>query len=658
MTILSRAVRPLILALLGAGSLTHAASASSHDAILEEIIVIGSRPSLVQSELEDTIDPAKNMMVHAAGLARFIPGGALLNNGALSGQVQFRGLTGDRIGISVDGQHFGSGGPNLMDPPLHYAPMTLLAALEFSRGPGSVSKGPGLGGQMNARLKSVSFSRGDDFALVGDMSLLGSSSVDTYGIGGVFGAANEKLRVQFIGSKEMGNDGRFSGGTIPNSFFDRSVWGLGGGWQSQDKVHEVEIDMRRHETSPSGNAPFAMDIEFVDGDFLNGSYKGDFDGWDLEVTIGGSEIFHGMNNFENRPAPPAMRQRRTLAEAESYSFAAQSHVSLGVAELRMGFDYQEDHHDALITNPDDADFFLTSVAGSAENRHGVFVEIYQNHSWGGFELGVRYDLHDGTSGGPKVGSSVPAMPSMLAMSAAMMKRDWSDDTIDGVLQVWYDLSDSATLRGSFARKTRMPSYLERVAWLPTPASGGLADGNTYVGRMDLAPEEALIAEIGVDYVTEALRIRPTFYARRIDGFIQGTPFDGTPGVLDTATEMVSNMNGDPTPLRFTNVDAEIFGFDMDLSWLLSDGMQVDGAFSWVEGKRRDIDDNLYRMSPLTARLGVTFLSENWRATGELAWTLKQDQVSATNSEASTKGMVWRISTEQLISTMPSLWMLA
>jgi iron complex outermembrane receptor protein len=136
-----------------------------------------------------------------------------------------------------------------------------------------------------------------------------------------------------------------------------------------------------------------------------------------------------------------------------------------------------------------------------------------------------------------------------------------------------------------------------------------------------------------------LSIRPSIYIREVDDYIQGTPFDDTPGVLDTPQEMVASMNGDATPLRFTNVDARIYGFDLDASLRLSDQWRIDGVASYVQGERRDIDDNLYRIAPPSLTVGVTYEASVWDATLEAHGVARQSEVSVTNSEAPTAGYV-------------------
>ncbi len=101
--------------------------------------------------------------------------------------------------------------------------------------------------------------------------------------------------------------------------------------------------------------------------------------------------------------------------------------------------------------------------------------------------------------------------------------------------------------------------------------------------------------------------------------------------------MVSNMNGDPTPLRFANVDAKVTGVDLDFNWVLTETLDLEGGVSYVQGKRRDIVDDLYRIAPLRGRVALTWGSGAWYITGEGQFTAEQTNVSATNSEAETDG---------------------
>ena len=99
------------------------------------------------------------------------------------------------------------------------------------------------------------------------------------------------------------------------------------------------------------------------------------------------------------------------------------------------------------------------------------------------------------------------------------------------------------------------------------------------------------------------------------------------------------MSGDPTPLRWANVDARLYGFDLDAGYDFAGPLRVDGVFSFVRGERRDFDDHLYRIAPPNLTAGVTWEERDWSATVEMRAVAEQADVSVTNSEAETPGHV-------------------
>jgi iron complex outermembrane receptor protein len=129
------------------------------------------------------------------------------------------------------------------------------------------------------------------------------------------------------------------------------------------------------------------------------------------------------------------------------------------------------------------------------------------------------------------------------------------------------------------------------------------------------------------------------YVRQVDNYIQGVPFDATVGVADTLVEMVAASSGDPTPLRWDNVDARLYGFDLDAGYDFGGPLRVDGVLNYVRGERRDIDDNLYRIAAPNLTLGLTWDTQDWSATLEARAVAEQDEVSRTNSESATDGYV-------------------
>ena len=171
------AALPLLL------SVQHArAEESGPPALTDTIVVTGHRATSAETAATDPVD-GHATAPDAAALVAKLPGAALINNGAISGQVQYRGLFSDRLSIRVGGQSFQTGGPNAMDPPLHYAPAILLESISLTRGAAPVSAGPGLGAQVDARLKAVDFGTTAELAPVASLAASYRSADDGAALG-------------------------------------------------------------------------------------------------------------------------------------------------------------------------------------------------------------------------------------------------------------------------------------------------------------------------------------------------------------------------------------------------------------------------------------------------------------------------------------------
>lgn len=625
--------------LSGAAILALGAPAFAQDAdpALQDVIVVTGTRIDPATETAITPDAAPLQGGDITYLTARTPGGARIGNGELSGQMQYRGLFGERLNLRVDGQRFASGGPNLMDPVFHYAPAPLVAAVVIDRGVSPVSAGPGLAGGADAVFKRVDYAQEGEVRFGYDLTVGGRTVNDSLSAGGVVGLASDSWRVNVLGAWEEGDDTEFGDGVIGGTAFERGVYGLSAGAISD--LGEFTLDLRRQNTGPSGNPPFPMDIQYFDTDFARLGYATDFGEVRLEASAYYTDVAHLMDNFSLRPAPMPMMQRATFADATtrggelSVSFPA-----LG-GDLELGIDGEQVEHDVTITNPNNTGFFVTPFPSVEMNRLSGFAEWSGTLGAVNAQLGLRVDRNGYDAGEASLGPALPMGPRMLAAAFNAAERSGDDATVDAIARFWTSERNGLSWRATLAHKQQMPGYIQRYGWLPINASGGLADGNIYLGDLTLEPETAWIAEFGFDYASAKAYLRPTVFLRQIDDYIQGVPFDATVGVADTPVEMIASMNGDPTPLRWDNVDARLYGFDVDGGYDFEGPLRLDGVFSFVRGERRDIDDNLYRVAPPNLTLGLTWEADVWSATFETRAVADQDEVSLTNSEQATDGYV-------------------
>lgn len=610
---------------------------NANELLTDTIVVTASKAD--PSEPDNQTPPEQIAFpADAAGVAARSPGGALVQNGALSGQLSYRGLFGERVLGRINGQRFASGGPNAMDPPLHYAPSILIDRIEITRGAAPVSQGPSLSAAVNAELAGTRFSDTGELTANAYAAAQYRSVDNNYAIGGQVGIATPQWRLGVIGSREEGDDYDYAGGQAVGTSFERQLYGVEGGFRAGDG--EFFVEYRRSETDPTGNPPFALDIVYFDTDFLQAGYQGQLtDNLHLDLRMGHVAVRHLMDNQTTRlPAAPAMQARATFPDADTNTGEIALRFGSETRNVTIGGDVEIIDKDVTITNPTNAAFFLEAQPILSSERIGGFAQWRTGLGAAEFELGARVDRTSQSAGIPQLGAAVPMGPRMLAAAFAASGREQNDTTFDVVARAWVPMGEIAP-RVTLSRKTRVPSLLERFAWLPTEASYGLADGNIYVGNQALEPEVAYTVEVGFDLASPTVTFRPTIYYRRVDDFIQGAPFDDTIGIIDTPVEMVANMNGDPTPLKFNNLDAEFYGLDLDFSVRPAPRIVIDGTVNYVRAVRVDIDDDLYRIPPLNGRISLAYEGDRFAIGGELTGAADQDDVSLSNDEEPSEGYV-------------------
>jgi iron complex outermembrane receptor protein len=616
---------------------------ADHPVSLSEIVVSGEYSGFDKYVIDPDLTNAP--AADSAQLLKKIPGANVNSNGTVTGIAQYRGMYGDRVNILMDGIKISPGGPNAMDTPLSYIPRAQLESLEVIRGIAPVSSGnETIGGTIRATSTYSHFSEGEQFEFQGRASAGGHSVNSGYDVSTLMSLANKNHRMHVSGSRQDSDDYVFAEGDVTPSEYDRNSYEVGYGYQKED--HEFGLEYVRNDTNESGTPALPMDIMFIDADIVRGTYKGSWDQAGIESRVYWSQIDHRMSNFDLRSAPlvmggPMTMQRFSLSGSEDYGYGIDASLVFAGGILKLGTDGHLADHDADIFNPIDNAFLIENFNDIERDVFGVFGEWQRKlaTAWD-LELGLRY-THVSMDAGIVSATGFP-MP-MMQMSANSLAaafntadRSKSDNNIDAVIKLTHLLRKDTNIEIGFARKTRSPSYQERYLWLPLQSAGGLADGNNYIGDINLEPEVSYQFELGLDWRTKRAYFAPRAFYHHVDDYIQGIDASNMTAIMFNT--MATGMTGSTSKiLQFANIDARLYGVDADFGYHINHAWRLDGAISFVKGERRDNGDNLYRISPANARLGVTHQQKNWSATVETVAYMDKEDVSAVTNELETAG---------------------
>jgi iron complex outermembrane receptor protein len=569
----------------------------------------------------------------SAALLERAPGANVNRNGPLTGIAQYRGMYADQVNVLVNGMHISTGGPNGMDPPLSYVPRAQLESLQVIRGIAPVSSGlESIGGTMKANVRTSHFGSEDDFIPSADVSLGGATVDSSYNIGAFGALSSRNHRMHVYGSKEKGDDFKFPDGKVRPSEYDRKNGGIGYGFQ--DNGHEIGLDYRHNRTDDTGTPSLPMDIDYIDTDIFQSEYSGAFGAYDVHGQVFYNDVDHKMNNYSLRNPPMPMMTRQNKSSSDGLGYRADVGLALGTGRLLLGTDGQFDSHDATVTDPINNPSFNVEAYNNVErDAFGVFAE------WDGsiasdweLQLGGRYTRVESSSGDVShfMAGMNPAINS-LQTQFNNADKDNNQNNLDLVTKLEHAYSPRLGFNIEAGIKNRAPSYQQLYLWVPLQSTNGLADGNNYVGDIDLDKETAYEAGLGLDWNTPRIYASPRIFYRYVNDYIQGTP------ATDPTVIMVSTANGDPNPLQWSNVDAKLYGIDMGWGATLNSHWSLDGVVSYVRGKRDDISDNLYRIAPLNGSATLSYTEANWWVGLEGVAYARQDKVSKTNDETQSAG---------------------
>ncbi|PIE44089.1 MAG: hypothetical protein CSA50_01970 [Gammaproteobacteria bacterium] len=591
---------------------------------LDKLLVEGDAYSTTTTTVK-LLPESSAILKDTADVLKKIPGAYVNKNGTLSGVAQYRGLFGSRVNVNADGVPVMESCSNAMDAPMSHVPASMVDAVVLQRGISRVSQNiETLGGSINVIGKSVD-EHADGFS--GDANLAYASANQ-----GKTGSANLHFRQDqhafSVGLDiERGNNQDTPVGENVFTGLERDYYTASYLYDTGN--HRLVLSTNYNDTGETGTPALPMDITYARGGISRLEFSRTInDDWEISSELAYQYTKHLMDSYRHRNQPAArFREALTRVKRQAFSLTAQK-SGANNDDLVIGIDIDDINNSAFISNPNNAMFNIINFDVS-KNRLSVFAEyqrqLSDSHQ---YMIGIRWT--DSDAGSNQVDSSVAMMNNDMGQLHRTLRdrfnsseRNKTDKNLDFMLNWQQTINNQLSFEYGFAIKNRAPTHQERYLWLPLEATAGLADGRRYLGNLDLQSEQAMQWEFGVNYQKSDFTAAPHLFYHRIDDYIQGVP--------NTV------MPAPPGVLRFANVEAELYGFDVELSYQINEQFSMRNVTSVVRGKRRDIDDDLYRVAPINTWFNFSYRSSNWQFDADLMAALRQDRVSVTNSERETPG---------------------
>ncbi len=597
---------------------------------MDEIVVTGTlvqKPALSTSVPKDADGKPT---ADAGDYLRNIPG---VTSGRMSGHALepvIRGQSRSQLNIINDGAFLEGAGPNRMDTPAAFADIDTADVVIVHRGYQSVQHGPGgTGGTVIVEHNAPSFEKGQN--IKGRLDGAYESNGNIWSMAGNVSARSDKFYIRLNGHfKDAGNYEDGHGNEVLTSF--KVFGGSAEVGYSYDNTL-VNFGIAHEETRDTFFPGSAMDSPDGNATIIRGNLRHNFNNNSvlktLDVNIYRSHAFHLMDNFSLRERMMMFRQAELEATTTGGKISAgleveNVNISIGIDIKNINHDGLRHGHDMDRTNMEPIQ--STLIPDATINNIGFFAEATMPLSDNiQIKTGFRYDNAKSSADNGDMQNNLlmmdmmPMSPNMLYnMYYGVMATEQTDNNLGGLLRAEYDISDDAAFYIGISRSNRSANSVERymaslMGDMVMPS--GMIMNMSWVGNPTLSAEKHTQIDMGVGVRKTDWNILFSAYYDDINEYIFRDRAHGQDTILLTNNALI-----------FRNIDARIWGFEVEASANITRELNIFGNISYTNGQNQDLDIPLYQIPPLSYDLTVTYEKDYWSVGGHLRGAFNQNRI--------------------------------
>ena len=420
----------------------------------EVITIIGEPLTLTNNA---PVSASSNTEADYGDQLSVLPGVTISRNGPVTGLIQYRGLYGDRVGITIDGVDIAGAGPNAMDSPLsHVLPELGLHAVLY-RGIVPVSAGvETLGGKLDIRADAQHlFSEPNGLQFNASASVFSPGDAQQYQTNAFYGTDNGFFSGAFTHQQREDREAA-SNITIPNSQYQRNGGKLRAGY-SWGK-HSLDVSYQTLNTNNSGTAALAMDITFIDAAWYRLGYQYQVsDERIVKVSVFGNSNQHAMDNVSQRAISMASMARQNDADSVAQGIEATYITPALNGELEVGFSHLHNRNNSVITNPNNNAFYINNYSDITRDTFSGFTEWHRVTDSANYLIGLRYTQIEMDA--DAIGSNMVMMNDAVATLASNFNNAERGETynmLDAAATIHVPVSEAVTVFTGISQKTVRP----------------------------------------------------------------------------------------------------------------------------------------------------------------------------------------------------------
>ncbi|MBS4068406.1 MAG: TonB-dependent copper receptor [Sulfurimonas sp.] len=616
-------------------SLIYADDASYDLGIINVVTIATSKDTLkIVTDPRNPIQPIPAS--DGADYLKNIPGFSVKRKGGTDGDPVLRGMSGSKVGILVDGQEIYGGCGGRMDPPTSYIFPEAYDQVIVTKGPQTVLNGSGFSAG------TVEFTKKPKYYPQADYDLYSSFKQGSFGRSDQFldisGGASQGYG-QIIITRSHSDDYKDGNGDTVRSEYTRSNASMALGYTpNEDTVIELSASTGKGEAKYADRTMDAskLDRENVGLKFTQYDVSSNID--KLEIQAYHNYVDHIMDNYTFRTTASysAMNPDRTTD-------GGKIKISTTIPNTKItnisGIDYKTDKHTnrnamgkASAALVESTLFSTTRSADFDFKQIGFFDETTFNLTeQDKIIAGIRVDKHEVLDKREKLGILIFNNPN-------------------------YNKKDTATLTSGFVRyenslpssgfkyyiglghSERFADYWERTKYnLETITALNKTNPNAISYQAIPKPEKTNQLDIGANWNNKKFAISVSSFYSKINDYIQNRWLkeDGTAYSVPYNYGMFASTT---SYTQVSNIDATVYGGEMDLSYKLTQTYKIVSALSYTHGQNDTEDKPLAQQPPLELKLSVMY-DDNKYSAGLLGrFVAKQDRYDIGNGSIVMNGV--------------------
>ena len=528
-------------------------------------------------------DVAQNAKVSAdlsEVLTKESPAVDMSRRSGIANDVIIRGLKRDNISVSMDGAKVYGACPNRMDPPVSHVLSNNIQSLEVVEGPYDVSEYGTLGG--GVKIKTLEPQKGWH----GNVSF-GGGSWNYKKLSGMFTGGDDLIRVLVAGSSEESDQYEDGNGDTLARQIDKKADMK---YRYASMYHDMQAYTKRSFMTKVAVNPFEhqelrlsytanrsldvlypnspMDALYDDSDIYNIEYEiKQIAPWYKSAVLQyySTKVDHPMANYYRKAAQKMKMLNHMYSSMDAVRL--KNRFDFGGVNTDLGLEYGKRNWDGEYTikmaNMPMAKH-LNSLDDVDTKNYSAYVKLAKKIAAWDLSAGMRYDKSDIT---PKSNKTLPTN---------------SYDSFGANVFVYYSLNDTNRLFFGVGQAQRVPDARELYF---KNKDGSLA------GTPNLDQVSNREADIGYKYEGEDIDFKIKGFYSDLKNYIY--------------------INSSKTTNIFENVDAYIYGGELQGSYYLSDAFTIEAQAAYKRGQKKralegQSDKDLADIAPLEGRLGIVW----------------------------------------------------